>query len=134
MSYFGNEVVRGGPSRADYTSSNIQSTAQIQPNTISLHLESLHLSQLRESLIRKHGKSTKILQQTDDFLFTTRKTESLSPHRCGGTWLAEHVLTWTPHIWPQKCFTRRSSKRDLLASAPKQIYEKLICWDPARAI
>ena len=43
MSYLGNDLVRGGPSRADYTSSNIQCTAQIQPNTISLHLEPLHL-------------------------------------------------------------------------------------------
>ena len=41
-------------------------------------------SYLRESLIPEAWESTKILQQTDDVLVIMRKTESLSPHRCGG--------------------------------------------------
>ena len=41
-------------------------------------------SYLRESLIPEAWESTRILQGTDAFLFITRSTESLSPHKCGG--------------------------------------------------
>ena len=50
---------------------------------------------LRESLIPEAWESNQILRETDVFHFITRKTESLSPHRCGG------IMGLHGHGWPQ---------------------------------